>query len=61
MPRRHASKWVGSSPNPPKEFKKPNTSFQFSLHKHKRDTNSFDKHNNLPKTLLASMFLIQGK
>ena len=43
MPRRHALKRVGSSPNPPDEFKKPDTSFMFSLHSLKKDTHAFDK------------------
>ena len=53
MPRRHASKGVGSSPSPLDEFKKPNTSFMFSLHNLKRDTHAFGKHKHFAQDILS--------
>ena len=53
MPRPYASKKVGSSPNPPGEFKKPNTSFMFSLHSLKRDTYAVGKHKHFAQEILA--------
>ena len=53
MPRRHASKKVGSFPNPLDEFKKPNTSFMFFLHNLKRDTHAFAKHKYFAQEILA--------
>ena len=46
-------KRVGSSPNPPDEFKKPNTSFMFSLHSLKRDTHEFGRHKHFAQEILA--------
>ena len=65
MLRSHASKRLGFSSNPCfklKEFKKPNILFKFSLHELKKGTYALDKHEHFAqKSLLVSMFHIQGK
>ena len=66
MPRHHASKRVGFSPNPcfePKEFKRPNTSFKFSFHEvKKRVHHAFDKHKHFAKNpclQTCSLFMVK--